>query len=30
LCGPPAMIQAATKMLAELGVDPSQIAFDEF
>ena len=30
LCGPPAMIQAATKMLAEFGVDPSQIAYDEF
>ncbi len=30
LCGPPAMIQAATKMLAELGVDPSQIAYDAF
>jgi Na(+)-translocating NADH:ubiquinone oxidoreductase F subunit len=30
LCGPPAMIQAATKMMAEMGVDPSQIAFDEF
>ena len=30
LCGPPAMIQAATKMLAEFGVDPSQIAYDAF
>lgn len=30
LCGPPAMIQAATRMLVELGVDPAQIAFDEF
>ena len=30
LCGPPAMIQAATQMLKEMGVNPSQIAFDEF
>jgi Na+-transporting NADH:ubiquinone oxidoreductase subunit F len=30
LCGPPAMVQAALKMLAGLGVDQSQIAFDEF
>jgi Na(+)-translocating NADH:ubiquinone oxidoreductase F subunit len=30
LCGPPAMIQAATKMLHGLGVKPEQIAFDEF
>ncbi len=30
LCGPPAMIKASTKMLAELGVSESQIAFDEF
>jgi MocE subfamily Rieske [2Fe-2S] domain protein len=30
LCGPPAMIKAATQMLTELGVDPAQIAFDEF
>lgn len=30
LCGPQPMIQAARKMLCELGVDPSQIAFDEF
>jgi Na+-transporting NADH:ubiquinone oxidoreductase subunit NqrF len=30
LCGPPAMILAATKMLAELGVSPEQIAYDEF
>jgi MocE subfamily Rieske [2Fe-2S] domain protein len=30
LCGPPAMIEAATKMLSELGVDPSQIAYDAF
>ena len=30
LCGPPAMIEAARKMLAELKVDASQIAYDEF
>lgn len=30
LCGPPVMIQAATKMFSELGVDPNQISFDEF
>ncbi len=30
LCGPPAMIKAATAMLARLGVDPARIAFDEF
>jgi Na(+)-translocating NADH:ubiquinone oxidoreductase F subunit len=30
LCGPPAMIEAATKMLSELGVNPSQIAYDAF
>lgn len=30
LCGPPAMIQAARAMLAELGVPEEQIAFDEF
>jgi Na(+)-translocating NADH:ubiquinone oxidoreductase F subunit len=30
LCGPPAMIQAATHMLADLGVGPAQVAFDEF
>ena len=30
LCGPPAMVQAALKMLAGLKVDRSQIAFDEF
>lgn len=30
LCGPPMMIRACTKMLAELGVAESQIAFDEF
>jgi Na+-transporting NADH:ubiquinone oxidoreductase subunit F len=30
LCGPPAMTNAAITMLRELGVDPAQIAFDEF
>jgi len=30
LCGPPMMIKACSKMLAELGVQPHQIAFDEF
>jgi len=30
LCGPPMMIRACSKMLSELGVDPSQIAYDEF
>jgi MocE subfamily Rieske [2Fe-2S] domain protein len=30
LCGPPAMIIAARKMLAEYGVDPAQVAYDEF
>jgi Na+-transporting NADH:ubiquinone oxidoreductase subunit F len=30
LCGPPVMIKAATHMLAELGVDPGQVSFDEF
>ncbi len=30
LCGPPAMIQAATVMLKNLGVSPTQIAYDEF
>jgi MocE subfamily Rieske [2Fe-2S] domain protein len=30
LCGPPAMIKAATGMLADLGLDPAQISFDEF
>jgi len=30
VCGPPAMVQAALKMLAGLNVDRSQIAFDEF
>jgi Na+-transporting NADH:ubiquinone oxidoreductase subunit F len=30
LCGPPAMIQAAQKMLGKLGVKKEMIAFDEF
>jgi Na+-transporting NADH:ubiquinone oxidoreductase subunit F len=30
LCGPPAMILAAKRMLAEFGVDSEQIAYDEF
>jgi Na+-transporting NADH:ubiquinone oxidoreductase subunit F len=30
LCGPPMMISASLKMLAELNVDLGQIAFDEF
>ena len=30
LCGPPMMIKACTKMLAQLGVSDEQIAFDEF
>jgi Na+-transporting NADH:ubiquinone oxidoreductase subunit F len=30
LCGPPVMVQAATKMLDELNVPKNQIAFDEF
>jgi Na(+)-translocating NADH:ubiquinone oxidoreductase F subunit len=30
VCGPPAMVQAATKMLKDLGVSQDQIAFDEF
>ena len=30
LCGPPMMIKACTKMLESIGVNPSQIAFDEF
>ena len=30
LCGPPAMIKAATRMLTELGVERAQIHFDEF
>lgn len=30
LCGPPLMIKACSKMLADLGVKNEQIAFDEF
>ena len=30
LCGPPLMIKACNKMLAELGVPAHQIAYDEF
>jgi MocE subfamily Rieske [2Fe-2S] domain protein len=30
LCGPPMMIKACTRMLSELGVPESQIAYDEF
>jgi MocE subfamily Rieske [2Fe-2S] domain protein len=30
LCGPPMMIKACTRMLAELGVPSHQIAYDEF
>lgn len=30
LCGPPAMIEAARRMLAQRGIDPKQVAFDEF
>jgi Na(+)-translocating NADH:ubiquinone oxidoreductase F subunit len=30
LCGPPMMIKACTRMLSELGVEGSQIAYDEF
>jgi Na+-transporting NADH:ubiquinone oxidoreductase subunit F len=30
LCGPPMMIKAVTRMLAEVGVPAHQIAFDEF
>ncbi len=30
LCGPPMMIKACTRMLAELGVPAGQIAYDEF
>jgi MocE subfamily Rieske [2Fe-2S] domain protein len=30
LCGPPMMIKACTKMLAELGVPASHISYDEF
>lgn len=30
LCGPPMMIRACTRLLADVGVPPSRIAFDEF
>lgn len=30
ICGPPMMLQAVTKMLDDLGVPKSQIAFDDF
>jgi Na+-transporting NADH:ubiquinone oxidoreductase subunit F len=30
LCGPPMMIKACTRMLAEAGVSPQHIAYDEF
>ncbi len=30
LCGPPLMVKACTRMLAELGIPPHQIAYDEF
>ena len=30
LCGPPMMIKAANRMLADLGVPPDRIAYDEF
>jgi len=30
ICGPPPMLKAVMKMLDELGVDPSAIAFDDF
>lgn len=30
LCGPPMMLSAVQKMLADLGVEPEQIAFDDF
>ncbi len=30
LCGPPLMIKACNKMLTNLGVNPSQISYDEF
>jgi Na+-transporting NADH:ubiquinone oxidoreductase subunit F len=30
LCGPPMMIEACKKMLDDLGVDPENIAFDDF
>jgi Na(+)-translocating NADH:ubiquinone oxidoreductase F subunit len=30
LCGPPMMIKACTKMLADLGVSDGQVSFDEY
>ena len=30
LCGPPMMVQATRRMLAELGVDPADVHFDDF
>lgn len=30
VCGPPAMLEAARQMLAELGVPPTQVSFDDF
>jgi MocE subfamily Rieske [2Fe-2S] domain protein len=30
LCGPPMMVKACTRMLAEAGVSPQHIAYDEF
>jgi Na+-transporting NADH:ubiquinone oxidoreductase subunit NqrF len=30
LCGPPMMIKAVTKMLAEVGVPTDHVSFDEF
>jgi len=30
LCGPPMMIQATRRMLADLGVDPADVHFDDF
>ena len=30
ICGPPMMLQAVLKMLDDLGVEPEQIAFDDF
>ena len=30
ICGPPLMLQAALKMLDDLGVEPSNIAYDDF
>lgn len=30
MCGPPLMNQAVQKMLEDLGVEPENIAFDDF